>query len=228
MKKIAIAFAAVLVWTACGVKNESAGTAVREKPYMDTLITVARRAYDRGLTDGAGGDISVRVPGTDRFIIKATKQSYGDLNEGRLSVVDLDMHVVGGNPKPSDETEIHAAVYKHRRDIGAILHMHAPYATAWGVCGKPIPAMTQQSVSLLKGMVLIPYHPVGSKQLVASVASAYENPDTKVVMMENHGTFIVARDLWELLYRSETVEATAQTAFLARAIGNPKSFAPAP
>jgi len=194
-----------------------------DKEYKDRLIEVAKRCYERELTSGTGGDISVRIPGTDRFIIKATQNCFYDLDDNKLTIVNLEGKIIDG-PEPSHETPIHADIYKMRPEVGAIMHMHSPYATAWGCIGKTIPPVTQQSVNLLKNTGIVSYAPVGSEKLLESIVSYYKNPEITVVMMENHGTFVVAPDLYELLYRGEVVENTARIAYFAKNMGEVKSF----
>ena len=197
---------------------------ILDQIYKDRLIEVAERVYARQLTSGTGGDISVRVPGTERIIVKATGTCLGDLDYARLSTINLEGDVLEGNPEPSHEADIHAAIYSMRDTVGAVMHMHAPYSTAWATVGKIIPAVTQQSVKPLKAVAVVPYYRVGSPELIEAVVKAYRNPETTVVMMENHGAFVVGSDLYDLLYKAEVVENTARIAWLCKALGEPKGF----
>ena len=192
--------------------------------YKDQIIAIAGRAYERELTSGTGGDISAMVPGSDHFIIKGTGNCFGDLSYDRLSTVGLDGRVFDGSPQPSHETDIHLAIYNLRKEVGAVMHMHSPYATAWATCGRTIPPVTQQSVEILKGMQVIPYYPPGSKELLDAVMNCYHDPETQVVMMENHGVFLVGNDLHDLLYKAEVIENTARIAILCKNIGVPVKF----
>ena len=197
---------------------------ILDRIYEDQLIEVAARVYAREFTSGTGGDISVRVPGTERIIVKATGTCLGDLDYEKLSTINLKGEVIGGNPAPSHEADIHAAIYSMRDTVGAVMHMHAPYSTAWATVGKKIPAVTQQSVKPLNSVAIVPYFRVGAPELVQAVVEAYRNPETTVVMMENHGTFVVGRDLYDLLYRAEVVENTARIAWFCKALGEPEQF----
>ncbi len=149
---------------------------------------------------------------------------FGDLDYDKLSKVGLDGKVFEGSPQPSHETNIHCALYNHDENIGAIMHIHSPYATAWATTGKKIPPVTQQSVNLLKSTGIISYSPPGSNEMLDAVMKSYENPETQVVLMENHGTFIKGTDLYDILYKAEVVENTARIAYICREIGTPKEF----
>src|SRR4030042_2704950 len=127
MKHACLVILCALLISSCtkpaDVQKMSAESQVKEQ-----IIEVSKRLYARELFSGAGGDISVRVPGQNRFIVKATGQSVGFLDDTKLSTVTFDKEVVGGNPSPSAEPEIHAAIYSMRSDVGAILHLHSPFA----------------------------------------------------------------------------------------------------
>ncbi len=53
------------------------------------LAEFSRRAFYRGLVSGAGGNISVRIPGTDRVLITATGVSLGDVDADSSLLVNL-------------------------------------------------------------------------------------------------------------------------------------------
>lgn len=197
---------------------------IDDKSHKDTLIEVAKRVYVRELVSGTGGDISVRVSGTDRFIIKVTGTCIGDLTYDKIVEMNINGDVLEKDKKPSHEAEIHSKIYSMRENIGAIMHMHSPFATAWASTGKLIPAITQQSYKLLKSIAIVPYYAVGSAKLVDSIIQGYQNPQTQVVLMENHGIFVVGKDLYDLLYKAEVVENTARIAFYCNCLGTPTPF----
>jgi L-ribulose-5-phosphate 4-epimerase len=190
----------------------------------DELISVAKRVYDEGLTSGTGGDISVRIDSSNRFIIKATGYCLGDLNYETLTTLNTDFEILSGNSRPSSEGDIHAALYNLMPEVNAIMHVHAPYVTAWASTGQLVPAITQQSFKTLSNACIVPYFPVGSEELRDTIVNSYKKPDVKVVMMQNHGFFIVGKDLNDLFYRAEMVENTAKIALLCKILGKPVEF----
>ncbi len=213
-------FLSILIFVNCSQQKRD----IMDVSQKDTLIKVAKRVYDKGLTDGTGGDISIRVPGKDRMIIKATGTCLGDLDYQKLVTMNFQGEIIEGSSKPSHEAEIHRRLYLLRENVGAIMHIHSPFATAWATVGKIIPIVTQQSVNILKDAAIVPYNQVGSNELVESIVQAYQNPETQVVLMENHGTFIVGTDLYDLFYKADVVENTAKIAYLCKAIGTPVPF----
>ncbi|MGK9475221.1 class II aldolase/adducin family protein [Melioribacter sp. OK-6-Me] len=196
---------------------------IEYKEYKDKLIETARRCYDRQLFWGSGGDISVKIPGTNKFIVKSTGYSLGYLDYDKITTMTFDNDVIEGRT-PSHEAPIHGNIYKIRKDVGAILHMHAPYSTAWATAGMKVPPVTQQSVKLLAKSGIVKYYPVGSNELIDEITNLYKDEVIKVVFMENHGVFVVGKDLDELLNNAELVENTARIAYLLKSIGTPKEF----
>ena len=77
---------------------------------------------------------------------------------------------------------------------------------------------------LMKALALMHSDTKSSPELVRAVVEAYRNPETTVVMMANHGVFVVGRDLYDLLYRAEVVENTARIAWFCKALGEPEQF----
>jgi L-ribulose-5-phosphate 4-epimerase len=198
-----------------------------DRPSRDHLIATAKRVYSGGLIFGTGGDISIRVPGADYFYIKATGTCMGDMTYADQAKVYIDGRVEPGSPQPSHETNIHVALYQKYPELGAIMHVHAPYTAAWATVGQLIPVVTQQSVNILKNQKITSYAAPGSKKLLDTIVDAYV-PGTTVVLMENHGFFVTGKDLNDMLYKGEVVENAARVAYLTKALGTPVTFVPTP
>ena len=85
------------------------------------------------------------VSGIDReeglVVIKPSGVSYDQMTADDMVVVDMDGRVVEGRLKPSSDTPTHLVLYKAFPGIGAIVHTHSSWATAWAQAGKPIPAL---------------------------------------------------------------------------------------
>src|SRR5579884_3771702 len=92
-----------------------------------------------GLVTWTSGNVSGRVPGTDLLVIKPSGLSYEELTPESMVVTDLEGKLVEGDYAPSSDTGSHAYVYRHRPDVGGVVHTHSPYATAWAARGEPIP-----------------------------------------------------------------------------------------
>jgi ribulose-5-phosphate 4-epimerase/fuculose-1-phosphate aldolase len=84
-----------------------------------------------GVLSGSG-HLSARLPGTETFLINP--RFAGILAEQKdICTVGFDgKRIAGKGPIPS-ETPIHAALYRHRPDVGSVIHCHARYSILVGL-----------------------------------------------------------------------------------------------
>jgi len=182
------------------------------------LAEYSRRSFNRGLVSGTGGNISVRVPGTDTVLITPTGISLGDIEPEINLLMKIDGAIVE-NPcglKPSKETAFHLAVYQLRPEAGAVAHLHPPYATAYSNCVERLPMVTVSAQAVLKEVPRIERALSGSTELYEYVkAGLTKYPSARVLLMEEHGILAVAPDLKTSYYLSDLTEDTAKIAFIA-------------
>ena len=189
----------------------------------EELADFSRRSFTRGLVSGAGGNISVRIPGTDQVLITPTGVSLGDVD----AELNLLVHVDGTmleNPcglKPSKETGFHLVVYQLRPDVGAVSHVHPPYATAYSNKERPLPLVTVNSRIILQEVPCIDCAAPGSQELCDFVQGGVRKyPLAKALLMKEHGILALGPDLRTAYYIADLVEDTAKIAFLTENIKN--------
>jgi L-fuculose-phosphate aldolase len=181
------------------------------------LAEFSRRSFNRGLVSGAGGNISVRIPGTDRVLITPTNVSLGDVVPEINLLVGIDGTILE-NPfdlKPSKETGFHLVVYRLRPDVGAVCHVHPPYATAYSIKEKPLPLVTVNSRLILQEVPCIDCAVPGSQDLCDFVHGGIaQYPHIKALLMKEHGILALGPDLTTAFCISDLVEDTAKIAFI--------------
>ena len=178
---------------------------------------VAQRAWSRGLVAGSGGNMSVRVPGVDRILIKPSGIANVDCRIDTLLEVDMDGRVVAGDGKPSVDLNIHLAIYAVRPDVLGIVHAHVPWATALTFLGyDELPLLTPHAKEKLGPVPVVPFAPSGSETLAVAVRSAFEPSTVKAVLLSQHGMIAVGTTLTVGEQIAEFVEETAQIAMLVR------------
>lgn len=183
------------------------------------LVDVCRRAYALGLVPGVSGNISVRVPGQDRVLIKATGASMGDMTAVDTVLVDLEGGVVEETTqRASKELFFHLGIYRRRPDVGAVVHLHPPYATVFAAMKQLPPLLTGAAGAYLGGgkLVLVPPAPSGSRELASLVEEAFRQPTTQAALLAEHGSITVGPDLLSAFYLSQYLEDAARTAILVR------------
>ena len=178
------------------------------------IVKASRELYDHGLVRGTSGNISARIPGTDTFLIKPSGVRMEFLTPEELVLVDLQGNKIRGKLNVSVETPIHAAIYRARKDVQAVVHTHAPTATAFGVAKKEIlPLQIEMFMLLPNGVPVVPFKPPGSKALAEAVQKKIANYDA--VILENHGIITVGSTIEAACNLSEMVEEGAKIQFLA-------------
>lgn len=178
------------------------------------LIEVARRACDTQLQVGSGGNISIRVPGQDLFVIKPSGKGFLNLNVENLLVVNLDGEVVHGQGKPSKDTMTHAGIYGFRPDVQGILHVHATWALAFAFDGDEIPLVTEEAIDKIGAIPVVPCMPGKLSQDHQQVAARFADAGVKVALLAKHGLIGVGQTLREAAEFCELANESAKLAYL--------------
>lgn len=177
---------------------------------------VCRRAYDRGLVSGTGGNMSVRA-GEDRILITASGVSLRDVKSSGVIAADLQGNVLRAGPglRPSTETRLHLAFYRLRPSVSAVLHLHPPYTTAFATAAGAVPLVSVQAKLGLRHVPVVGAADPGSPELVSlTEQSALDNPGSRVFALAGHGVIVAAEDAWQAFHLADLAEEAAKTAFV--------------
>ena len=93
-----------------------------ETKTRDNIARLAKSIFDRGLTFGSSGNISVRME--DGWLMTPTGSTMGNIDPARISKLDKDGQHISGD-KPTKETFLHVAMYEERPATGAVVHLHS-------------------------------------------------------------------------------------------------------
>jgi L-fuculose-phosphate aldolase len=183
----------------------------------EQVAWASRRLAEERLVHGSAGNVSVRAG--DRIAITPTGSVLGQLEPRDVVVVDLDGTVLDGSRAPSSELRLNLGVYD-RHGAGAVVHCHAPYATALSTVLEELPA-AHYEVMLLGGPVRVAaYATFGSRELAANVLDALEG--RSAALMANHGAIAVGDDVRQALERAILLEWLCELYWRAAAAGAPR------
>lgn len=184
--------------------------------------------YESGLVISTFGNVSAidRVNGV--VAIKPSGVSYKAMDTGDIVITDLDGRVVDGDLRPSSDLDTHIELYKSFPTIGAVVHTHSFFATAWAQSGQPIPVMGTTHADYFNGTIPV------TRQLTDSeirddyvrntgrvIAEALGNRDPLSVpaaLVNDHGPFCWGKDAADAVHNAEMLEAVAKIAFHSRQI----------
>lgn len=180
------------------------------------LVTVCRRAYERGMISGTDGNVSGRLS-HDRLLVTPAGVNKGYLEPGDLVEVDLEgQAVVGG--RPSTEVLLHTAVYKARPDAMGVVHAHPPSCVALTLVklGMDEP-MIPEIVGALGRVPTAPYATPGTSDLPASFLPLAEKHDA--FLLERHGSVTMGSSVTQAMDRLEMIEHAATILVRAHSMG---------
>ena len=186
-----------------------------------SLLEAARRIDQRNLQTNNGGNFSARADG-DTMLIKASEISFADAAEA--DVVPADFHGTALSArKPSKEGVLHGAIYAAFPQIGAIMHCHSPWATAWAESMRPLPHATHHAP--LKLGDVVPVFDTNSyavsAESTAEIIAALQalEPLPRAFLLRRHGVVAMGSTIQQAVNIAELVEETAQIAILTRLCG---------
>jgi L-fuculose-phosphate aldolase len=183
------------------------------------VVAAARRLSDEGLVVGTAGNVSTRV--ADAVAITPTGGVMGELTAEQVTIIDLDGRLVDGELAPTSELDLHLGVYD-RFDAGAVVHSHAPMATALSCVLDELPVVHYQMMLLGGPVRVAPYRTFGSAELAAVTLEALEG--RTAALMANHGAIVYADDLDTAVERSLLLEWASTIYWRAAAIGTPRAL----
>jgi L-fuculose-phosphate aldolase len=184
------------------------------KDVSERMVKAGRELHNQGLVRGTSGNISARIPGTDTFLIKPSGARMECLKADELVLVDLQGNRIRGESNVSMETPVHSAIYRTRKDVQAVVHTHAPTATAFGIAKTEIfPLQIEVFMLLPNGVPVVPFEPPGSEALALAVQKKIEDYDA--LILENHGIVTVGSTIEVACNLNEMVEEAAKIQFLA-------------
>lgn len=182
----------------------------------DAVVRWGKSLFERGLTAGSSGNISVRTD--EGYLATPTNSCLGFLDAETLSVLDGEgTHVAG--KAPTKELPLHFAFYRNRPKARAVVHLHSTFATALSCLADAdradaVPPLTPYVVMRVGKVPIVAYTRPGSPDigpLIDAVA-----PDHAAVLLENHGPVVSGPSLESAVYAIEELEEAAKLALLTR------------
>jgi L-ribulose-5-phosphate 4-epimerase len=181
-----------------------------------TLAALHRSLVENGLVAWTSGNVSARVPGSDLLVIKPSGVGYDDLTAESMVVCDLDGTRVDGDLSPSSDTASHAYIYRHRPEVGGVVHTHSRYATAWAARGEPIPCVLTAMADEFGGEIPVgPFAPIGGDEIGRAVVRTLAGHRSPAVLLRSHGVFTVGATARDAVKAAVMCEDVAATVYLA-------------
>ena len=174
---------------------------------IDELIDAGGHVVSRGLVQASGGNLSVRLPGTDRFLVTGSGTWLDRLVPGDIAELTIDGEHVGGAERPSVEWRLHLRTYAVRPDVTAIVHLHPQHVLLVDMLGAPIRFTTLDHQFYLGSAGRVPFLPSGSHEVADAAAEAARDHDA--VVLAHHGCSTFGESMSMALRRALNLEEAA-------------------
>jgi L-fuculose-phosphate aldolase len=185
---------------------------------MADVALYSRLGFNRLLVRAAGGNLSVRLPNEQGFVVTPTGLSLRLIEQQGLPLIDAAGQVIGGarHLKPSQEIKMHLYLYARYAHVNAVVHLHPAYATAYARHGGALPLLTSQARTKLGQIPVADYAPPGTQALVDNIHNVCESTtgDLHAILLEDHGVVTFGESLEEAFNTADLVEESAQIAFV--------------
>jgi 3-dehydro-4-phosphotetronate decarboxylase len=197
-----------------------------ETQLRDQICRFGRSLFERGLTPGSSGNISVRLD-DGGWLVTPTNASLGFLDPARLSRLNGSGHLLSGDA-PTKEIPLHAALYETRRGARAVVHLHCAHCVAVSMLPEinpkaALPPLTPYYMMRCGATALLPYYRPGD----AAVADAIRGlaGQYSCVLLSNHGPVVAGDTLESAVFATEELEETAKLYLMTRGM-NPRTLTP--
>jgi L-ribulose-5-phosphate 4-epimerase len=202
---------------------------IREECYKANM-----QLPELGLVLFTFGNVSVADRELGVFAIKPSGVPYSELSPAKMVIVDFDGNTVKGDLRPSSDTKTHAVLYKHWEKIGAIVHTHSTYATAWAQAQRDIPIFGTTHAD--HNTVNIPCAPPMSDDMIEGdyeyqtgfqIMNCFKEKnlsyeEVEMMLVGNHAPFAWGKTGAKAVYNAAVLEEIARMAYLTEQI-NPQA-----
>lgn len=214
------------------------GAGSSEEARRAAVVAVARLLGPRGLSAGTSGNVSARCDrdGAPGFLITPSAMPYEAMMPEALAWVALDQPALdeatplappvhwAGSHAPSSEWRMHRDLLAQRPEVHAVVHAHAPAATALAC----LPDVQRTGIPAFHYMIAVaggddircaPYATFGTAALSAHAVVALEG--RTACLLAHHGILALGVSPDDALAVAVEVETLAQMFVHARAAGTP-------
>ena len=186
--------------------------------------------YDQGILDGFG-HVSVRDDHEPERFLLARNMAPALVTPADVLAFDLmGDAVIPDGPRVYLERFIHAAIYRARPDVNAVVHSHAPSILPFGVVtGAELCPICHMSGFIRRNTPIFEIRDergpasdllIRSIELGSSLAATLT--DHALVLMRGHGMTVVGSSLPQAVFRAIYTDANARTQLAAAQLGIPK------
>lgn len=152
------------------------------------------KLLENNLVQGTWGNISIRLD-DKKMVVTPSGMDYIRMRPEDTVVVDIETLEYVSDVKPTSEKKIHAAIYRDRPEIGAVIHSHPLWSSAAAAARMEIPVLSEEHKKLLGGDTVraAEYALPGTKKLTNGAVAAMQGRNA--CFLSNHGIVVCAETI---------------------------------
>jgi len=186
----------------------------------ELIVEYGKMMCTANLSPGTSGNLSIYDHASGLMAISPSGIDYFRTEAEDVVIMKLDGEIIDGVRKPSSEWGLHAAFYKEKAHISAIVHNHAMYSTTFAVLGLSIKAVHYVIGDANTDEIpCAPYKTFGTLEL-AETAVKYCG-ESNAVLLANHGIVVCGADMASAFSLARNLEYVAELQYRAMCIGTP-------
>jgi len=194
---------------------------MEEREGRELLVRSGLRLVEAGLTSGTWGNLSLRLS-EGKMLVTPSGREYVKIRPEDLTLVDIYTEEWSG-PKPSSEFKLHTAVYRERKEIGAVIHNHSPNASVVAAARREVPPVLDDLAQLIGPTVRVADYALPStKAIVKRTMKALKGRNG--ALMANHGAICLGRDMEEAFTCCEVLDKGCKAFVEGEFLGGAKSI----
>ena len=181
--------------------------------YAELVAKFSQMAEEKGMVNSLEGNLSMIDRSTGNIYITPSHKAKRLLTPQMICVVSPAGEQIGGTGKKSSEFFLHEAAYKARPDIGAVVHCHVPYLSAYAFAYRDFETREDTFLHQIFGTIqCLPYGDHGTHAIHQGIEEALKG--RPVALLGGHGVVCVGADLEDALGLLEAAENYAKTVFI--------------
>lgn len=197
-------------------------------PPREALAACCRILAKEGHESGLAGQVTALGENPRTWWSLKFGLGFEEATGEQMVQVDDDLNPVpgqgaGGRANPG--VRFHIWIYRNRPDVKAIVHTHAPYASALAATGKPLKTIHMDS-AMLHGSAHLPEWPgvpvADDEGRIISGALG----QAKTILLANHGLLAAGASIEEATYLAVFMERAARMQLRAMAAGGYQEVKP--
>lgn len=175
------------------------------------LVEIAKDSEKYDLCGEERGSFSIRDKSSGYILVTPSKIKIEELSEEAIAIIDWNgnkIKVLEGI-EPSNDLDMHLKIYKERKDIRIIMHVHPIYTDAFAVINKVIPPITYDAAKY-GGYIYISNY--DKSKVIGSTKDLTEKLKlSDACLLESNGVIVVSREIEDALSKARAIERVAET-----------------